>query len=88
MSGFGGPEVDIDLFDHLVLALASPLAMIFYGWDGRLLQATRTVPIAFVGVADPGGAGFVDSLSRRYQGHAGGEAPAKPSPLSQLSTRI
>jgi putative tryptophan/tyrosine transport system substrate-binding protein len=29
-----------------------------------LLQATRTVPIVFVGVADPVGAGFVDSLSR------------------------
>jgi putative ABC transport system substrate-binding protein len=29
-----------------------------------LLQATRTVPIVFVGVADPVGAGYVDSLSR------------------------
>jgi putative ABC transport system substrate-binding protein len=29
-----------------------------------LLQATRTVPIVFAGVADPVGAGFVDSLSR------------------------
>ena len=29
-----------------------------------LLQATRTVPIVFVAVADPVGAGFVDSLSR------------------------
>jgi putative ABC transport system substrate-binding protein len=29
-----------------------------------LLQATRTVPIVFVNVADPVGAGFVDSLSR------------------------
>jgi putative ABC transport system substrate-binding protein len=29
-----------------------------------LLQATRTVPIVFVGVSDPVGAGFVDSLSR------------------------
>jgi ABC-type uncharacterized transport system substrate-binding protein len=29
-----------------------------------LLQATRTVPMVFVNVADPVGAGFVDSLSR------------------------
>ena len=31
---------------------------------GQLLQETRTVPIVFVNVADPVGAGFVDSLSR------------------------
>jgi ABC-type uncharacterized transport system substrate-binding protein len=31
---------------------------------GPLLQATRTVPIVFVHVPDPVGAGFVDSLSR------------------------
>ena len=31
---------------------------------GPLLQATRTVPIVFAAVADPVGAGFVDSLSR------------------------
>jgi putative ABC transport system substrate-binding protein len=31
---------------------------------GPLLQATRTVPIVFVSVADPVGAGFVDSLGR------------------------
>src|SRR5262245_30706346 len=29
-----------------------------------LLQATRTVPIVFVGLPDPVGAGFVDSLAR------------------------
>jgi putative ABC transport system substrate-binding protein len=29
-----------------------------------LLQATRTVPIVFVAVADPVGAGFVDSMAR------------------------
>ena len=29
-----------------------------------LLQATRTMPIVFVHVADPVGAGFVDSLAR------------------------
>ena len=31
---------------------------------GPLLQATRTVPIVFVHVADPVGAGFVESLAR------------------------
>jgi putative ABC transport system substrate-binding protein len=31
---------------------------------GALLQATRTVPIVFASVADPVGAGFVDSLAR------------------------
>jgi putative tryptophan/tyrosine transport system substrate-binding protein len=31
---------------------------------GMLLQATRSVPIVFVYVADPVGAGFVDSLTR------------------------
>jgi putative tryptophan/tyrosine transport system substrate-binding protein len=31
---------------------------------GQLLQASRTVPIVFANVADPVGAGFVDSLSR------------------------
>src|SRR5262245_39845808 len=29
-----------------------------------LLQATRSVPIVFAGIADPVGAGFVDSLAR------------------------
>ena len=31
---------------------------------GPLLQATRTVPIVFVQIADPVGAGFVESLAR------------------------
>jgi putative tryptophan/tyrosine transport system substrate-binding protein len=31
---------------------------------GPLLQATRTLPIVSVNVADPVGAGFVDSLAR------------------------
>jgi ABC-type uncharacterized transport system substrate-binding protein len=31
---------------------------------GPLQQATRTVPIVFVNVTDPVGAGFVDSLAR------------------------
>ena len=31
---------------------------------GALLEATRTIPIVFVSVADPVGAGYVDSLAR------------------------
>ena len=31
---------------------------------GPTLQVTRTIPIVFVGVADPVGAGFVDSLAQ------------------------
>jgi putative ABC transport system substrate-binding protein len=31
---------------------------------GLMLQATRTVPVVFAGVADPVGGGFVDSLAR------------------------
>jgi putative tryptophan/tyrosine transport system substrate-binding protein len=34
------------------------------GAVGQLQRATRTVPIVFAGVADPVGAGFVDSLAR------------------------
>jgi ABC-type uncharacterized transport system substrate-binding protein len=34
------------------------------GTVGPLQQATRSVPIVFVNVADPVGAGFVDSLLR------------------------
>jgi hypothetical protein len=30
----------------------------------RMVEATRTIPIVFCGVADPVGAGFVDSLAR------------------------
>jgi putative tryptophan/tyrosine transport system substrate-binding protein len=47
----------IALAPDVILCEGSPSA-------GALLQATRTVPIVFTLVADPVGAGFVDSLSR------------------------
>jgi putative ABC transport system substrate-binding protein len=48
------------------LAALSPDVILSTGTAavGPLLQATRTVPIVFVSVADPVGAGFVQSLSR------------------------
>src|SRR5262245_30345210 len=36
-----------------------------------LQQATRTIPIVFVGVVDPVGSGFVDSLARTGNNHPG-----------------
>ena len=47
----------VALAPDVILAMSSPSL-------ASLLQATRTVPIVFAGVADPVGAGFVDSLSR------------------------
>jgi putative ABC transport system substrate-binding protein len=47
----------VALAPDVILAMSTPSL-------DSLLQATRTVPIVFVGVADPAGAGFVDSLSR------------------------
>jgi ABC transporter substrate binding protein len=41
----------------VILATGSPAT-------GALLEATRNVPIVFVNVVDPVGAGFVDNLSR------------------------
>ena len=47
----------VALAPDVILASGSPAV-------GPLLQATRTVPIVFAPVADPVGAGFVDSLAR------------------------
>ncbi len=52
----------VALAPDVALVAGSPAA-------GPLLQATRTLPIVFVQVADPVGAGFVQSLS-----HPGGNA--------------
>ena len=48
------------------LAALTPDVILAHGAStvGPLLQATRTVPIVFPVVADPVGAGFVDSLAR------------------------
>ena len=48
------------------LAALAPDIILAHGAStvGPLLQATRTVPIVFPVVADPVGAGFVDSLAR------------------------
>src|SRR5262249_27499638 len=45
------------LAPDVIMASGSPAV-------GQLLQATHVVPIVFLRVADPVGAGFVDSLSR------------------------
>jgi putative tryptophan/tyrosine transport system substrate-binding protein len=47
----------VALAPDVILAAASPAV-------GALLQATPTVPIVFVNVADPVGAGYADSLAR------------------------
>ena len=57
--------------DAADLAALAPNVILTNGAAGvaPLLQATRTVPVVFVLVADPVGAGFVDSLA-----HPGGNA--------------
>jgi ABC-type uncharacterized transport system substrate-binding protein len=47
----------VALAPNVILAASSPTV-------GALQQATRTVPIVFVGVGDPVGGGFVESLAR------------------------
>ena len=56
-----------DIHRHAAeLAALAPDVILAHGaaTAGPLLQATRTVPIVFALVADPVGAGFVDSLAR------------------------
>jgi len=61
----GGNAADINRHAAELVALA-PDAILASGTAalGPLLQASRTVPIVFVNVADAVGAGFVDSLAR------------------------
>jgi putative tryptophan/tyrosine transport system substrate-binding protein len=59
---------DLELYRRQAaeLATSGPDVILATGASavGPLLQATRTVPIVFVIVSDPVGAGFVDSLAR------------------------
>jgi putative ABC transport system substrate-binding protein len=60
----GNPD-DIRKFAAELVSLAPDVILVTgTAAVAPLLQATRTVPVVFVNVADPVGAGFVDSLSR------------------------
>ena len=63
---WGGGDADTTRRHAAELAALAPDVILASGASTMppLLQATRTVPIVFVNVADPVGAGFVDSLSR------------------------
>src|SRR5262244_2468066 len=62
--GAGDPE-RIRRYAAELVALAPDVILASgSGTTGPLLQATRAVPVVFVQVADPVGAGFVDSLAR------------------------
>jgi len=61
--GAGDPERMRKHAAELV-ALAPDVILVTGGATEPLLQATRTVPVVFVGIADPVGAGFVESLAR------------------------
>jgi ABC-type uncharacterized transport system substrate-binding protein len=66
----GGNATDISRYATELVALAPDVILVSgTAAMGPMLQATRTVPIVFVNVADAVGAGFVDSLS-----HPGGNA--------------
>ena len=63
----GREPMPTDIRRHAAeLAALAPDVILAHGAAtvGPLLQATRTVPIVFAVVADPVGAGFVDSLAR------------------------
>jgi putative tryptophan/tyrosine transport system substrate-binding protein len=60
-----GSAVDSRKYAAELVALAPDIILAAGGISvGPLLQATRTLPIVFVSVADPVGADFVDSLAR------------------------
>ena len=63
---WGGGDPDTIRRHAVELAALAPDVILTSGASTvpPLLQATRTVPIVFVNVADPVGAGFVDSLAR------------------------
>jgi putative ABC transport system substrate-binding protein len=59
-----GNAADIRKYAAELVSLAPDVILAAAAAVGPLLQATRTVPIVFVIVPDPVGAGFVESLSR------------------------
>jgi putative tryptophan/tyrosine transport system substrate-binding protein len=63
---FSGGEVDrVRQYAAELVAFAPDVIMTFGSVTvAPVLQATRTIPIVFVNVADPVGAGFVQSLAR------------------------
>ena len=60
----GDPDKARRYAEELVALAPDIILAIGAGSLGSLLQATRTVPIVFLAVSDPVGAGFDDSLSR------------------------
>ena len=60
----GDPELMRKYAAELVALAPDVILAIGSATVGPLLQATRAVPIVFVNVPDPVGAGFVDSLAR------------------------
>jgi putative ABC transport system substrate-binding protein len=62
--GAGDPEQIRRYAAELVTLAPDVILSVATATLGPLLQVTRTVPIVFVNVPDPVGAGFVDSLAR------------------------
>ena len=63
---WGAADADRNRRNATELAALAPDVILVTGTPvlGPLLQATRTIPIVFVQVPDPVGAGYVESLSR------------------------
>src|SRR5687767_11253921 len=63
---WGGGDAERVLKYAAELVALSPDVILATGGStvGPLLRATRSLPIVFVGVLDPVGAGFVDNLAR------------------------
>ena len=62
--GAGDPERIRRYAAELVALAPGVILAVSSAATGPLLQATRTVPVVFVEVAEPVGAGFVETLSR------------------------
>src|SRR5262249_19016607 len=62
--GAGDPERIHRYAAELVVLAPDVILAVSSATTGPLLQATRTVPVVFVQVAEPVGAGFVETLAR------------------------